>query len=354
MAAKTPELDIRILQGKNKIINGDMRVDQRNVGNSTTLTNGVYNLDRWAGQKSNAGVVTVQQATDSVPAGFTHAMKFTVATADASVAAGDYDGFHQYIEGSNCADLDFGKSTAKDITLSFWVRSSKTGIYSGSIMNSAANRSRTFEYTINSANTWEYKTITLSGDTSGVWLTTIAIGLRVFFSFMCGTTWQQAAGSWGSGNVVGTSNQVNWLDTLGATFYITGVQLEVGNQASAFENKTFVENLDACRRYYEKTYPDSLTPGTISTNQLLYISNTSTGSASPVGTWYYKVSKRASPTFTFYNSSTGGTGTWRTTGGVDHNMSLINNYENYVSYQPNTAIAAGVATVGHATADCEL
>jgi hypothetical protein len=171
MAAKTPEFNLRNLTGKNRIINGDMKIDQRKVGQVYTLTNGSYNLDRWAGQRSNAGVVTVQRATDSLPEGFTHAMKLTVTTDDASVAAGDYDGFHQYIEGYNCADLDFGKTTAKNVTISFWVRSSKIGIYTGSIQNQASDRSKTFEYTILAANTWEYKTITLTGDQTGTWAT---------------------------------------------------------------------------------------------------------------------------------------------------------------------------------------
>jgi hypothetical protein len=354
MAAKTPELDIRVIQGRNKIINGDMSIDQRAEGAVSTLTNGVYNLDRWAGQKSNTGVVTVQRVTDSLPPSFAYAMKFTVTTADASVAATDYDGFHQYIEGLNCIDLDFGKSTAKDITLSFWVRSSKTGTYTGSVANDASNRSRTFEYTINAANTWEYKTITMPGDVSGVWLINNGRGLKLFFSLMCGTNWQQAAGSWGSGNVVGTSNQVNWLDTLGATFYITGVQLEVGNQATAFEHKSITESLSACRRYYEKTYPVGQPIATVSTNQLLYSHNVGSSPGAIIGTWFYKVAKRNSPSFTFYNHVTSGTGTWRSTGGGTYTMSLINNYENFASYQPTTGVTAGEALIGHAVADSEL
>jgi hypothetical protein len=221
-------------------------------------------------------------------------------------------------------------------------------------MNNAINRSRTFEYTIDVANTWEYKTITIPGDVSGVWLTNNSRGLLLYLSTMCGTNFAQVAGSWGTGNVVGTTNQVNWLDTLGATFYITGVQLEVGNQATSFEHKSVTENLTACRRYYEKTYPVGVTPGTVTTTQMLYQYVQNGGTGAPITSWFYKTAKRTSPTITLYNPNSGAAGTWRRTDAVDQTMSLINNYENIATFQSGTAMPAGVANFGHAVADSEL
>ncbi len=178
-------------------------------------------------------------------------MLFTVTTADAAVAAGDYFNFCQKIEGLNCADLDFGKSTAQNVMLSFRVRSSLVGTYCGSLMNSAANRSLTFEYTIIAANVWESKTVSLVGDTTGTWLVDTGIGMRVFFTLMAGTTFQQAPTAWGtSGNALATTNQVNWLGTLGNTFYITGVKLEAGSSATAWQYLPYGTKIGLCQRYY--------------------------------------------------------------------------------------------------------
>ncbi len=159
---------------RNRIINGDMRIDQRNAGASVTATNSVrYTVDRFAcfaGAPSGAGVFTAQQVSDA-PAGFTRSLRATVTTADTTASADSQYFFAQYIEGNNIADLGFGSASASSITLSFWVKSSLTGTFAGGVNNSAGNRSYVFTYTINSANTWEYKTITISGDTTGTWLT---------------------------------------------------------------------------------------------------------------------------------------------------------------------------------------
>lgn len=252
--------------GKNRIINGCMRIDQRNAGGSTTLSNS-YALDRWENLTVNAGVVTVQRVTDSLPSGFTHAMKLTVTTADAAVAGTDRLSFQQKIEGSNIYDFDYGRATAKTATLSFWVRSSKTGIYSCVFANGAGTRFYAAEYTINSANTWEKKTVTLTGDTTGAFNTDNTTGLIVRFGLMAGVSRTLGTlNTWiTTSDVYGSTNQVNWLDTLSATFYITGVQLELGTVATNYDVQIISELIAKCKRYYESVdgyFTTSSTAGT--------------------------------------------------------------------------------------------
>jgi hypothetical protein len=237
---------------RNRIFNGDMRIDQRNGGASATINNSTktYTVDRWQanGQPSD-GVFTVQQSS-TAPAGFTNSVILTVTTADSSIATGQYYLFCQRIEGYNVADFDFGKSTAKTITISFWVRSSITGQFGGAIQNSANDRSYPFTYSIISANTFEYKTITIAGDTSGTWLTDNGIGLFLWLDLGCSTTVRATAGSWASGTYYGATGDTNWISTLGATFYITGVQLEQGSTATEFERRPIGTELAMCQRYF--------------------------------------------------------------------------------------------------------
>ena len=177
-------------------------------------------------------------------------MKFTTTTADATTDATDFALISQQIEGFNSADFLFGTADAQDVTVSFWVRSSLTGTFCLTLLNSALNRSYVSEYTINAANTWEYKTITVPGDTNGTWLTDNGSGLQVRFGITAGTDFQQAAGSWGTGNAVGSSNQTQLLETLNATWYVTGVQLEAGTVATPFEHRSYGDELAKCKRYF--------------------------------------------------------------------------------------------------------
>jgi hypothetical protein len=231
---------------RNRIINGDMRIDQRNEGAAVTV-NAFANfwlVDRFvsAGQ-SSAGVFTAQRSTSTPPAGFSHFLRFTTTTADAAPAAGAVYVAVQYIEGLNVQDLSFGSSDAKTVTLSFYVRSSLTGTFSGSLKNSAVNRVYPFEYTINAANTWERKTVVVAGDTTGTWLVDNGRGLIVGFDIGSGSTFRGTAGSWGTTNYQGTTGSVRLISTLSATFDITGVQLEVGNAATEFERRPFGQEL---------------------------------------------------------------------------------------------------------------
>jgi hypothetical protein len=221
------------MQPFNRIINGAMTIDQRNAGAAVTPANGanIYTLDRWSFYLSQASKLTTQQSS-TAPTGFVNSLLVTSSSAY-SVGSGDIFEVRQFVEGYNTADLMWGTANAQTVTLSFWVRSSLTGTFGGAIRNSASDRSYVFSYSISSANTYEYKTITIAGDTSATWLTTNGRGIGVFFSLGAGSTALKAAGSWGAGEYEGVTGQTNLVGTSGATFYITGVQLEAGSTASS-------------------------------------------------------------------------------------------------------------------------
>jgi hypothetical protein len=271
---------------KNRIINGAMVIDQRNAGASVTPNNS-YTLDRWLGVNSQTGKFTIQQNAGSVtpPAGFTNYLGCT-STSAYSVASGDYFNIQQYIEGFNVSDLAWGTASAATITMSFWVRSSLTGTFGGALRNDAGNRSYPFTYTISSANTWEQKSVTIAGDTSGTWLTTNGRGIAVSFGLGVGSTFSGTAGAWAAANYISATGATSVVGTNGATFYITGVQLEKGSTATAFDYRPYGTELALCQRYYEK---------------LGGIFRTSAFSS-----YFWKVSKRSTPTLTII--TTGGSG----------------------------------------------
>jgi hypothetical protein len=238
------------MQPFNRIINGAMTIDQRNAGAAVTPANGanIYTLDRWSFYLSQASKLTTQQSS-TAPTGFVNSLLVTSSSAY-SVGSGDIFEVRQFVEGYNTADLMWGTANAQTVTLSFWVRSSLTGTFGGAIRNSASDRSYVFSYSISSANTYEYKTITIAGDTSATWLTTNGRGIGVFFSLGAGSTALKAAGSWGAGEYEGVTGQTNLVGTSGATFYITGVQLEAGSSASSFAHENYGDTLQKCQRYY--------------------------------------------------------------------------------------------------------
>jgi hypothetical protein len=238
-------------QFKNRIINGDMRIDQRNAGASVTVSPATapYTLDRWlARSPSGGGTFTVQQSSVA-PEGFKNSLLCTV-TSPASVGAADLYFLQQRIEGFNISDLGFGAASASTVTLSFWVRSSLTGSFGGSIGNNS-DQSYPFSFTINSANTFEQKTITIPGSTSGTWLTNNSTGLLVSFSLGSGSSVTGTANAWGAYPFAPTGS-VNPITTSGATFYITGVQLEKGSTATSFDYRPYGTELALCQRYYQK------------------------------------------------------------------------------------------------------
>jgi hypothetical protein len=224
-----------------------MVIDQRNAGASVTPTDGAYTLDRWYSRQTVSSKYSVQQSSVA-PVGFVNSMLVTSLSAY-SVGSSDVFTQSQQIEGFNVADLNWGTANAKTVTLSFWVRSSLTGTFGGALANSNADRSYPFTYTISSANTWEQKSITVTGDTSGTWLTTNGIGMRVWIGLGVGSNLSGTAGAWAGADYRSATGATSVVGTNGATFYITGVQLEVGSSATSFDFRSIGTELQLCQRY---------------------------------------------------------------------------------------------------------
>ena len=237
---------------KNRIINGAMVINQRGVSvTANTSTSGTYITDRFREVvTSGTGVFTVAQDT-SAPAGFVNSLKATVTTAYTVTGTDRYE-ISQLVEGYNIADLGWGTANAKTVTLSFWVQSSLTGTFGGVIQNANADYNYPFTYTISSANTWTQVSVTAIGPTSGTWATDNTQGLKVTWSLGCGSTRLGTAGAWSSTRYEGATGQTQVIATNGATFYITGVQLEVGSSATGFEYRMYGTELANCQRYYAK------------------------------------------------------------------------------------------------------
>jgi hypothetical protein len=269
---------------KNRIINGDMRIDQRNAGASITPTDGQYTLDRWVAYRTQASKFTVQQNAGSVtpPAGFTNYLGVT-SSSSYSVLSTDVFLVTQVIEGYNVADLAYGTASAKTVTLSFWVRSSLTGTFGGALNNINVNKSYTYSYSIPAANTWTYITVTIPGDTASALATTNAGGLTTYFNLGAGSNWQTTAGTWTAGNYSTPSGTVNIVGTNGATFYFTGVQLEQNTSATPFERRLFNQELATCFRYFETMGGGN-------------IHGASYNGATTIGEVQYKARKRTTPT----------------------------------------------------------
>jgi hypothetical protein len=290
---------------RNKIINGDMQIDQRNAGATATITTDPqYTVDRWKVGAITGSRVSVARST-AAPAGFTNSVLIT-SLAATSVGANDYYGIQQDIEGFNVSDLAWGTASASAITVSFWIRSSLTGTFAFAIRNQDQNRSYPTTYTISQANAWEYKTVTIPGDTTGTWGTGNGVGIRLTFSLGNGTNFQSTANAWAASNRIATPGSVALVSTNGATMNITGVQVEKGTAATAFEFLPAQVELAMCQRYFEKSYPIDRVPGSVTGTTLL----TGIQAASQYAAIYapFKVEKRAAPTAIVYNPSTGTAG----------------------------------------------
>lgn len=237
---------------KNRIFNGSFTIDQRNAGASVTPTSSAtgYVTDRWALNVSQNSKFSAQQSTSFV--GFSNSLLITSLSAY-SVTSGDYFMVDQNIEGLNVADLGWGTANAQTVTLSFKVKSSLTGTFGGVISNSAVNRSYPFSYTISTANTETSISITIAGDTSGTWLTTNGVGIRVRFSMGAGSTYTGTGGAWSGSTLLAPTGAVSVVGTNGATFYITGVQLEKGSTATSFDYRPYGTELQLCQRYFQTT-----------------------------------------------------------------------------------------------------
>jgi hypothetical protein len=301
---------------KNRIINGAMVIDQRNAGaSSTTPTINVQtygSVDRFAYVASQASKFTMQQtpsATETgfatrVAAGFSNYLACTVgASANVTVSATDFFAIQQPIEGLNVGDLAWGTANAKTITFSFWVNCSLTGTFGGSLRNAALNRSYPFTYTISAANTWEQKTITIAGDTSGTWLTTNGVGIYLQLNLGYGSTYSNTPNAWVVGNFGGANSCVNWVSTNSATFYITGVQFEKGSTATSFDYRPYTTELQLCQRYFEKSFDigTAVAQNSGTYNGTSVASSPGQLSGMAFGDTRFKINKRTAATLTFYN-----------------------------------------------------
>jgi hypothetical protein len=242
---------------RNRIINGDMRIDQRNAGaaqNNLAGSSTTYLVDRWYYFGTQASKFNSQQNAGSVtpPEGFNKYLGLT-STSSYSVLTNDYFNLRQAIEGFNASDFAFGTASASTVTVSFWVYSSLTGTHSGALSNTNFNRCNPFSFTISSANTWERKTVTVAGDTTGTWASDNTAGLILTFNLGAGSTLLGTAGSWTSSTIIGVTGSVSVVGTNGATFYITGVQIEEGSTATEFERRPIGTELALCQRYFWKT-----------------------------------------------------------------------------------------------------
>jgi hypothetical protein len=340
---------------RNRIINGDMRIDQRNAGASLSVANtGLYSVDRWRISNS-VSTVTVQQSSSVVPTDFSNSLGLTVSTTDST---GSHAVAH-YVEGFNFSDLNWGSANAKTVTLSFWVRSSLVGTYGVGLQNSAQNRSYVATYTINAANTWEYKTITVAGDTTSTWIgSTNGIGLSLEFDLGSASSYNQAAGSWGTvSNARRTSGCVNWANTSSATFYITGVQLEPGTVATPFERRSFGAELALCQRYFAKTYDTGTVPGTVTSAGAISTNVNGAWVYAPSGTWCFPVAMRTQPTITLYSTANANTTGVSTADFTDGAATTFSQGASAVSIRRNnvsTGVSSGVDMKSQATASAEL
>ena len=275
---------------KNRIINGAMMIDQRNAGAAIAGGGGGYPVDRFSAFATGvtSSVITVQQVSDA-PTGFINSLKFTVTTAGTGYGAGGRSGVYQRIEGYNVADFVFGAAGAATITLSFWVKSSIAGAFSGSLSNNAGDRSYPFSYTINSTGTWEQKTITIAGDITGTWLKDNGRGINVEWCLGAEAAKLGTANTWASTWYTGVTGTTALINTLNATFQITGVQLEKGSTATSFDYRPFGTELALCQRYYESR----------TTNGNMLFSMPTPTDASRWLNYQFKATKRANPTMTF-------------------------------------------------------
>jgi hypothetical protein len=238
---------------RNRIINGECVVNQYVLGTITPAIGvATYIIDRWNTYQTQSSKFTIQQSS-TAPEGFINSLLVTSSSAY-SVTSGDTFTVQQFIEGLNCRDLAWGTANAKTVTLSFWVQSSLTGTFGGALSNSAVSRSYPFTYTISSANTWTKISVTIAGDTTGTWLTTNGVGIRVYFGLGVGTTQSGTAGAWAGAQYQSATGATSVVGTNGATFYITGVQLEVGTQATSFEYRQYGTELALCQRYYQTSF----------------------------------------------------------------------------------------------------
>ncbi len=356
MAAQTPISDLRKLS-KNYIINGDMRISQRFVGNTIVSPgNGQYTMDRWQYIKVGAMVHNMVRATDVPTVAesgmlFQNSLLITLTTPDTSIAATDYCAIGQIIEGYN-----FTRLAQKAFTISFWVKATLPGTYSVGLQNSVADRGYAGEYTIDATNTWEYKTIKIAASPSaGTWNYTNGVGLKVWFTLASGSNFNVAPDAWASSTVLGSTNQVNGVNTGATNFWLTGVMINEGLDAQPFRlfSEDIAGEIMACQRYYEKTYDLETVPGTVTFTGAHSFNHP--GGVGVEGNYYYRVSKRVNASPVYYSPQTGSTGVFRdTTSAVDRATSTLRTGQNNIAFSTGGVPAGAPDIAGHIVTDVEL
>ena len=317
------------LSNRNLIINGAMAVDQRN----STVTDNGYTVDRFMLSSSGDGVVTGEQVSTS-PSDFNNSLKITNTTADTSVAAAEFYDILYRVEGYSVAHLNWGTSDAKTVTLSFWVRSSSTGTFSVQFRNVNSDRTFVFDYTVDAADTWQKITKTISGDTTGTWNKTTSVGIDILFPLATGSNYTTSTtDAWQSGNYNASTNaNTTWIGTANNTFYITGVQLEVGDTATPFEHRSYGDELKRCQRYYEVMKADVNIYGSVWSAEL-------SASTNCWASWLFQTEKRAAPTFGLLNGTT-----WQKGGSTESTYTMptgVNFNSNGYFYFSSTTASAG-------------
>jgi hypothetical protein len=336
---------------RNRIINGQMVIDQRNAGASVTPADGQYTLDRWQARVSQSSKLTIQQNAGFVtpPVGYVNYLGVTSSSAY-SVGSSDYFAVRQHIEGFNFADFGFGTANAQTVSISFWVRSSLTGTFGGSLNQGSGARSYPFSYTISSANTWENKTITIAGDTSSTYATGNTGAVILTFSLGAGSSQSGTANSWQAANYYSATGATSVVGISGATFYITGVQLEKGSTATSFDYRPYGTELALCQRYYSKSYATDTAPATATTvNAVIWLTETTSSYTNRFIT--FPVTMRSTPTFTAYSPATGTSGKMRN---IDTATDISVNVKNSCIYSGGFSVSTSNELNVHWTASAEL
>jgi hypothetical protein len=343
---------------KNILFNGNFDIWQR--GFTFTGAVNIYTADRWAWRDVGAGVVDILRSTD-VPNGFSDfSLHVDVTTADAALATTDFYGIEYRVEGQDALQLALGTADAETVTLSFWVKSAKTGIHSVALQNSAINRSYVAEYTVAVADTWELKSVTIVLDTSGTWLTDTGIGLAVLFALASGPDRDTTPGTWQAGDFKASTNQVNVMDNATNNFRLSQVQLEIGTTAGPFAARPFAQELNLCKRYFQKTFPYATAPaaGLGSQEGSIMHRVIIAGVFFQRSVWSHTPQMRLAPSLTFFNPGAAGTAWYNfsDTGnsGVSALETASNEQRSYIS-NPQVATDGVSEVLGiQATADSEL
>jgi hypothetical protein len=350
----------------NLLIGGDFTTNPWQRGTTFTSFASGYAADRWRVDYVTTAVFDVLKTADAptiAQAGIytAHCLHIDVTTADAAIAAGDVCILSQSVEGLNAAVLGFGQAGARSATLSFWVKSSKTGVHCVALRNAALDRSYVAEYTVSAADTWERKTVTIAGDTSGTWLATNGVGLSVVWALAAGTDFQATAGAWGAGNLVATANQVNVLDDAANNFKIALAQLEVGTQARPFDARPADEVLRRCQRYYAKSFNLATAPvqnAGVNTGEEVFGALVAAATFNFSPTVKLPVTMRAAPTVTLYNPAAANAEVRDRTANADCTASaaatVVNERGFRINCTANAATAVGNVLAVHWAAAAEL